>query len=508
MYHHKQKRSVRAVFWLLLISMLNSCCLIPPPDRSMFEVRDTNAASDTEALYQCLDLPKDPLTLEQIVEITLTRNLDALVKAVEYQIQREVLTGEQLRMLPNLIFDLQQNTRNKNTGSSSISLDPGIPPAPPSISLDRNVTQYTFNLIFNLLDFGLAYYKSREENNNTWIKVMEYERIRQNLVLDVYKQYWKAIAAKIGVEKGRVILEKSRKEIQAFQDQKQLRTLSLFLLWRAQDRLLRLQKQVYYYEKEYHTALFALGLLMAVPSCEEFTLATPDFAALPFDLGDPCCYVELALRQRPELFGMDFQESIAVDQARSAILQMFPSLEGTFGLNYNSNSFLIFNHWLSVGYRSIWNLLAIPRHYSEKEAARWKRELAIQTRLNQTVGVMSQVYLAMIIYRDNLEELQLATEINETNVELYNAASAEYEVGKISHPDLLEFESQAYQAEIEAIQSYASSRVALEQINNSIGLPLYFQPDYSAEVYIPTHKTSEKSLDYSRQHKSGEKDEK
>lgn len=492
---------------MFLLSALSSCALLPPPDRSMFEVRETNAIEDEEMLYHNLDLPREPLTLEQIVEITLTRNLDALVKAVEYQIQREIQTGEELRMLPNLIFDIQGNNRNKNTGSSSLSLDPGVPPAPPSISLDRNISQYTFNLVYNLLDFGLAYYKSREENNNTWIKVMEYERVRQNLVLEVHKQYWKAIAAKIGVDKGKVILEKSRREIEAFQEQKQLRTLSLFLLWRAQDRLLRLQKQVYYYEKEYHTALFALGLLMAIPSCTEFELAPPDFAVLPEELGEPCNFVELALRQRPELYGIDFQESIAVDQARSAILEMLPSLEGTLGLNYNSNSFLIFNHWLSIGYRSIWNLLSIPRHYAEKKTACWRRELAIQTRLNQTVGIMSQVFLSMILYKDNLEEFHLASEINETNVELYSAASAEYEVGKISHPDLLEFESQSYQAEIEAIQSYANSRVALEQINNSIGIPMYFQPDYCTQIYIPTHNAEERSLGYSGEHKVEKKDE-
>lgn len=502
------KRSCeKLLFTFFLTLIFSSCSLLPPLDRPILEVRESNALSDQEELTQDLVLPDEPLTLDEIVAIVLERNLDALVKAYEYQVQREVLTGEQLRMLPNLILDLQGSDRNRNTGSFSKSLDPTIPPAPPSISLDRSITQYTFDFVYNLLDFGLAYYKSRVETNNTWIKAMEYERIRQNLVLDVYKQYWKAVVAKSAVDKGKIILEKSRKEIQAFQEQKDLKTISLLLMWRAQDRLLRIQKQVFFYQKEYHTALYALGLMMALPSCLEFEIAPPDLTELPPDLGNPCCFVDIALRERPELFGNDFQESIAVDEARSAILQMFPSLEVTLGTNYNSNSFLIFNHWLSVGYRSIWNLLAIPRHAAERDVARWKRALAVENRINITAGIMSQVYLSTILYKDNLDEFELASQINKTNVELYNAASAEYEVGKLSHPDLLEFESQAYQAEIDVLQAYGGARIALEQINNSIGIPLMFQPDRCKKIIIPSHNMTEKSLNFVLEPTGGENNE-
>lgn len=499
------KDSLKLGLFSILVS---GCCLLPPADRSICCVRETNAGYDQFALYECLDfdLPNEPLTLEQITEIALKRNLDLAVKAYEYQIQREVLTGERMKMLPNLIMDIQGNDRDRNTGSSSVSLDPLIPPAPPSISLDRSITQYNFNFIYNFLDFGMAYFKSRTETANTWVKAFEYERLRQNMILDVNKQYWKAVVSKRAYEMGKVILEKSQKEIAIYQEQKLLRTLPMILLWRAQDRLLRVQKQVFFYEKQYHGALYALALLMGLPACHEFELAEPQLYALP-KLGNPCCYIDIALQSRPELFGADLQESAAVDEARSAILQMFPSLEGTLGVNYNSNSFLIFNHWSALAWRSVWNLLAIPRHLSERDLACWRRGMAAQSRIAITAGVMSQVVLAMVIYRDSLEELQVASQINDTNVELYNTAANEYEVGKIGHPDLLEFESQAYQAEVDALQTYGDARVNLEQINNSLGIPFYFLPNCET-IVIPTHKVDVEQLRLNRDQKyAGDKNE-
>lgn len=473
-----------------------SCTTLNIDNECICAYREMNAESDRYALHRDLNIPMNPLTLEEIVAITINRNLDLLVKAYEYEIQREVLTGQQMRTLPNLIFDLQGSDRNKNTGSSSLSLTPGIPPAPPSISLDRAITQYNLTFMYNLLDFGMAYFKSQEEMNNTYIKMMEFERLRQNLVLDVYKQYWKAIVAKKAVEKGKHIIEKTQKEIQAYQEQKELKTVSLLLFWREQDRLLRMQKQIHIYEKEYHIALFSLGLLMGLPANIKFQLAEPILSSLPTELNAPYTYVNIALRTRPELYSYDFQEDSALEEAKAAIWQMLPGLEGSLATNFNSNSFLIYHDWLSASYRLLWNIFSIPRLYAEKNQACWKRAFAIESRINMTAAVMSQLFLSLAIYHDNLEDFEITSQINRTNVELFGTAQVEYEVGKINHPDLLEFESQAYLAEIEALKSYGESRIALEQINNSIGIPLYICPDSSKHMVIPSYTNIEKKNEF------------
>ena len=87
--------------------------------------------------------------------------------------------------------------RDKNTASFSESLIPGVPPAPLSISSETHIELANLEFTWNILDFGVAYYRARQELNGTLMEEMQYNRIRQNLILEVTKQYWKAALAKM-----------------------------------------------------------------------------------------------------------------------------------------------------------------------------------------------------------------------------------------------------------------------------------------------------------------------
>ncbi|MFA6916300.1 MAG: TolC family protein [Parachlamydiales bacterium] len=463
---------MKRIFFALLASTLLSGCYHNPyiDDGS----REFNAEFEYEELNLRTNLPLRPLSLCDIIEIALEQNLDAMVKLYEYEVQREVVTGERLKMLPSLIASVDSSDRNNNTGSFSQSLSPGIPPAPPSISATRARTLYNFYAVWNLLDFGLAYYRSAQEADKGLIIRMEYERLKQNLVLDITKQYWKAIASKHAIEKGRRLLRSAKSKAAVFvrQIQEQLIPVQKGLV--AKTLLLNIERDIQKYARDYHEAIMALSQFMALPPCLTFELAEPCIEPLPCLKNiDICEYEKCALKNRPELYIGDLQEQVMVEEARIAVLQMFPSAE-LFAGNYNdTNSFLIYNHWIQAGLRATWNLFQIPRQLVNERGARWRQVLARHNRLAVSVGVITQVHLSHLTYMDNFKSFKIVNDLKETYATILNAAEKEQKAGRLHAADVIKFQADALFAEIDALKAYGEAQISIEQLNNALGIPGY-----------------------------------
>lgn len=438
------------------------------------ELRVTNMNQELQYLKD-EPIEQKCLTLDEIIQITLERNLDLMVKQQEVAIQMEIATGAKLKMLPALRLNSNVYTRNNNTGSSSQSLVPGIPPAPPSISQDASYHREDENLVINLLDFGLSYFRSRQEENRTLMLEMEYERARQNLILDVTKAYWKAVANKRAYDKSAAIIAKSDKQKSNVTKQMEAKIIPEIQGFRSQNQLLTINLELQAFERDYHTSMTELALHMGIPPCSEFEIVDPLTLCTDIATFDICELEEYALLNRPELFGKDVEERVWADEARMAIVQMLPGIE-LFAGNYDdSNSFLIFKQWLAAGIRATWNLLALPQLTMQYKAAEDRMDLSYMNRLAISIGVMTQVHLAYLVYLDNRTQFLMAYELQKVNEGMLAAARKEASAGKLHEADILRYEAETLLSEVYALKSYADMQNALEQLNNAIGMPRFYQ---------------------------------
>lgn len=464
------KKSCLAV--LIVVNL--TACRSGPWEADM--IRYNNLQRDMKRLY---DIPPPPpqMDLTDIIDMALERNLSTRIKLYEYAVQHELATGEALKMLPSLIVNGDVSWRNRNTGSSSESLVPGIPPAPPSISSEQNVHRYDITAIFNLLDFGLSFLRSRQESNKARTMNLEYARLQQNLIVDVSKQYWRAVAAKRALEGSKNIQRTLNRQIFIIEKLIDRRIISELNGLRNENQLINLKIIFQHYEKEFHEAMTSLKQFMGLPSSFDFEIVYAETA--PIDIGcyNICELEEIALFNRPELKIGDLEEKIARDDIYAAILQMLPNGEGFLGDFFDGNRFLIFNHWLIMGARATWNLLAFPRRWYEKCAGEYRVELARQNRLNLSIGVITQVNLAYLDYLDNLEQYQLSDQLRRVNERLLKAAKNEVRFGSIHPADLVKFEADALLAEVDALKSYGELQYSLEQLNNALGLPFFFNKE-------------------------------
>lgn len=461
-------------FFICICLLVFSSCM--RTSSNLERIRVENADSDWNRLMMNEPPINDiPLTLDQILCIVLERNLDLLVKEKEYEYQYELATGAKLKMIPPLVMTGEISGRDRNTGMSSQSLVPGIPPAPPSISQDEHVNRRDLTFTWNLLDFGISYYRARQAADKAIITEMEYLRLRQRLIQDTVEAYWKAQAAMLGLTESQNLIIEANQFMTFINTQIKNQVVSKDKALSQEKQILRQEVQIQLYEKEYHKAMLDLAKLMGYPFAS-FALLPEETGEIDIELPSTEVLEQLALQNRPELFGLDMQDISVINEAKVALLQIFPSLSLFAGRFNDTNSFLIFNHWIVAGLRYSWNLLAIPYHMQDFLSELQHHKAVEYERLAVSIGILTQVNLAWLEYQDTKQEYRLVEQLADVNKEILQAAKMREEVGEISALELLiDYKYDALLSKVEALRAYGYLKSAIEQINTSIGIPFYLE---------------------------------
>jgi len=110
-----------------------------------------------------------------------------------------------------------------------------------------------------------------------------------------------------------------------------------------------------------------------------------------------------------------------------------------------------------------------------------------------SVSVMTQVHLSHSVYLDSLQSFTLAQSIESINTRLLKAAQNEQRQGKLHQADVLKYEIELLESQIDALKQYGELQNSLEQLNNSMGLPLHFVNDRTyGEITEPVEEVVKK----------------
>ncbi len=194
-------------FWLIAaITIIFTGCY--PTRCSLEEERQELAVEDLVWLDAEPPDLSQPLTLDQMISIGLSRNLELFVKAEEYQIQEDQADRLRWALLPNLNWSYEDNRRSQNTASYSTFLNPALNVGPPlyQIGSPQHSKSWNFALVWNVLDFGVTYFRGRQQENKATIEEYEYQRIANSLVLRIVTSYWRAVFSKLALERANVLL--------------------------------------------------------------------------------------------------------------------------------------------------------------------------------------------------------------------------------------------------------------------------------------------------------------
>jgi outer membrane protein TolC len=451
------------------VALVLSGCAVTPQPLTTQEVRERYAA-DQFLLYAEQEAITGPIDLNTAIARALKYNLDYRLKLMERALAEGLWDVSRYDMLPRLVASAGYTTRSNEAGGTSVSIINGAETLSPSTSVERSRLLANAEFSWNLLDFGVSYYRARQLSDETLISEERRRRVIQNIVQDVRAAYWRAAGAQrlaresdALLDRVRDALEKSRlAESQGLMPPTQALAYQRALL--DATTLLTIRRQELAFSKR------ELGALMNVTPGTDFELADEAEFALPRTPRNIGEMEELALENRPELREEDYRKRISVAETRRAMLSLLPGISLDAAYRYDGNKYLYNQSWAEGGMRVFANLFRLTAYPATTRAndARLAADDARRTALS--MAVITQVRVAVQRYELSLVDLELADEAAKVDDRLAQYARAAATTRVDSELEVIRTESRAMIARYQRYASYANAQVAYARIMNSLGL--------------------------------------
>lgn len=451
----------------IILAIILTGCTSSLPDINL--TRKTNLEKDHQFLKERAVQLDRPLTLDKAIQLSLELNLDAKVLVMEHDIRQEILTAAKLKMLPELSVNAEVSRRNREDAVSSQSIITGNESLEPSFSTEKTVNRQDFSLLWNILDFGISFYQSRQEESRVEVALQRLRRIRQNLILDVTEAYWQAMIAKETAATASELIKRIKKRLDIIGKQIESQMVSEVEGLELAVSLIEMEFRMEGFEQKLQKNKIQLATLMGLPQDTDFELAemeNEELESLQFDIET---LEEEALLNRPELFEQDLEERITADEAKIKLIEMFPSPSLFWRYNRDENKFLFYDSWYTFGLKAACNLLSIPHKAKLRDAAIKRKNMIRMRRIAIGIGILTQLHLSVIEYQDALRRYQLLKKLTKHRNDLKDALHRQISAGKAHDALLLDSESRALFAKDRLLRALADVKTALQRIWNANG---------------------------------------
>ncbi|MCD8351858.1 MAG: TolC family protein [Planctomycetaceae bacterium] len=466
----KSRLGVRPVVILSMLALagMGGCDFTNP---SAEDDRGRMADTALDIFHDAEPLPA-PLTPEAAVAYGLRHNFEIRAASIEIAYQEESRQGMRLRMLPRLQAQVGLDSRNREDVSSSTSASTGRESLESSYSRDREQKAVELAAVWNLLDFGTGYLRSRQTGEKLLQSREQVRRLRQQTALEILSAYYRACAAQRNAGEAGELMEELEAQLARIRSAKERRVLSEL---DATRRELAVLAGVVEAERWAQSGETAMRDLARVLGCRDTAMSLDDGPA------PPSCLTSLqtesmdalhvrALGHRPELYQSDAQARISLDDARLAILQMAPNANLTLAFHYNDDSHLMWNDWLATGLRVSWNLLSLPSRISERKAAVLQHDALREKNLAMSVAVLAQTGLAMADYRQTTALHARLASRAETRRSLVDSLEKAARDGQVRPSEIIQERIRLLNEEAAVRLKQADMNIALARIANAVGM--------------------------------------
>ncbi len=416
-----------------------------------------------------------PLTLEDCIRIGLQNNLELRVKDLERAIASKDTLAEKLRMLPGLNLDGGIEYRDKLRKSDVYNWQLDKDQKDYTVSELKDSAKANLSLTWNVLDTILAYVRSGEKKMYEHILKQQHHRQAQFLALDITEAYWQAAAVEDALDYVHTVVKKLKKVKQDIDEAVKMKALDVMAATEAAMRLKELELTIRKLQTKLSKSRLNLSQYMGFNQNIEYTLYRPPIkpvvAALPHtrDL-DIDRLEEYALTHRPDLFERDMQVRIQKEEAKRTFWQLFPGVNFFAATHYDANRLLLSNTWNSVGAGLGWNLLDLPSRLMEHKKAGQSIDMAEVQRLMLTVGVITQVHIALLDYAIKVDRFRLMEDTYILSADLLDMAKQKVTVGKLKRLDATQRHLEEMAAKLRRDEAVVDMIVAHKRLCVAIGI--------------------------------------
>jgi outer membrane protein TolC/ketosteroid isomerase-like protein len=473
--------ATRIAFVAVACTLVLAGCAVTPEPLKSEEVRKRTAA-DQYLLYAEQEPITGPIDLNTAIARALKYSLDYRLKLMERALATGLWEVARYDMLPKVVASAGYATRDNDSGGTSVSIINGQETLSPSTSQERNRWLANAEFSWNVLDFGLSYYRAKQLADETLISEERRRRVIQNIVQDTRSAYWRAVGAQRLAKKADDLLVRAKA---ALAKSRQAETQGLLPPVRAlsyQRELLDATTQLNLRRQELEFSKRELAALMNVTPGTNFTLADekePQLPRPPRNIGE---LEEVALENRPELREEDYRKRISVAETRKALLSLLPGISFDVAARYDSNKYLYNQSWIDGGLQIFSNLMRLLAYPSVEKANEARIATDDARRVALSMAIITQVRVAIQRYELSLVDLDLADQSTQVDARLAQYARVALSMRVDSELELVRTEAWALIEEFQRYASYANAQAAYGRILNSLGVDVLPDAVESADV--------------------------
>jgi outer membrane protein, multidrug efflux system len=450
--------------------VLLSACAVPSDPMSVADMR-TRTKADLEKLFARQEPITGPLTVHDVMARVLKYNLDNKLKVMEQALSQRQVDVADMSLLPRMATTAGYVSRSNESASSSKSITTGKQSLETSTSQDQLRRTADLTMAWNILDFGVSYVGAMQQRDRALVAEERRRKVVHNILQDARAVYWRAVAAER--MQGRIgpLLQRIDRGLKDSRSINEMKLTSPVDALTYQKQLLKTRQQLLDLQKELQVAKAQLATLMDLPPSTDVPLlvAKRSDKDVPKIRLDPEKIEEIALLRRPELVEEAYQARIGANETRKAMLRMLPGIELSFGVNFDSNSFLLYNRWADYGARTVWNLFNVFTGPSNIALAEAQENFIETRRLALSMAVLTQSRVSWLRWRQAVDGWKVAQEIEK--IERGLAAQMRSEVDAERRGELAALQSafDALLAELGADLAFAETQNAAGNILVSMG---------------------------------------
>ena len=451
-----------------LFCLVLAGCSVSPQLATQDEVRD-RVAADTAQMFEDQEVINGPVTLDEALARALKYNLDFRLKNMESALALGLNELSKFDMLPRVLASAGYSQRNNDSGGSSYGIDDGLESLRPSSSQEKSYHTESIEFSWNSLDFGVSYYRARQQADQYLIAEERRRKVVQGLFQDVRAAYWRALGAQRLEQQVRATIAKINRALEQSKEAEAQQIIAPVTALNYQRALLDAAYMLNKRRQDLAYAKSELAALMNVPSGVSFSLADIKEHVLPATPSNINELEEMALLQRPELREEDFRRRITADETRKQILSMFPAINLNYGLYQDSNKYLYNNEWSQGGVSLSWNLMKLASIPSLNDSREEQEKADTTRRMALSMAILTQVRISIERYRLASGEFNLADKAAAVDHRLSQYARDALSSKMDSELEVIRTEAKALLADYQRANAYADSQIAFGRLYNTLG---------------------------------------
>ena len=466
--NHKQNFKLLATS--LAVFTLAGCANLKPEalqDADIVKQAQTVKGKQTAAV----EAINGPLTLEEAIARAIKFNAERQVRIMEEAMAYGTLDLANFDMLPKLMANAGYRSRDSDL-LTNLRAGPNSPITPGStLSSSRQATTTDLSFTWSLLDFGQSYYAAKQSGDRVLIATERRRKALHNLVQDVRTAYWRVVAAEKLGQSVRDTMQEAEAALKGSEAAESSAMRSPLDSLRFQRQLLENLRMLELVEHELSSARVELATLAALPSGSNFTVVEPQAQINTKWLDMNPADMELqAVVNNPDMRESLYNARIARDEAKKAMLKMFPGISFSYGNKTTNDEYIVNQRWNEAGAQISFNLMGILSAPIAKRLADMGISMADQRQVATQMAVISQVHIARLNYANAAKQYMRADKIARVDNRMAEVVASRAKAESQSRQESVAQQTASILSALRRYQALSNAQAAASRLQATLGL--------------------------------------